>query len=1066
MRLQALGLWLPLLAACFGVATAAERQPRFTALLSSGQRIHGDRLTDWHDPGAMPRLEGRALLEPSNALRWLRDRSLGLAELPAAYVELCGGDRLPGTVIEHRSGSEQSYEPLPPHLVVRSAQGFEPPENKPVSEIRVALPLVRRIVWQRRGRLPYQPGTAYYRDGRSLSFRAVRLSSGQAHVLLHEGEDRRIPWSDLAELHLPAVDTWTAWFDELAELCPNIDTRLYQVETTVGLVATTSLARLVPRFEGNSSDPDRWVHGIQPAWSLDILWVPCREMVFRRSWLPREAPLFRLPILAAGEDRPNGVGINRSTQGGPLRSQALDFGWGLSVHGRSMLSFDLHASVRTFRTQVCLDRSAGKGGCILARVNFGESRGNPLWQSPMLVGSEAVADSSAIGLSIPADQPGRLVLEIDPMLQGRPAGADPLEIRDHADWCDPLLELDSVAVQAELDKRLGRRLAAWKGWTIRFRGAATAVEAGFEVTTQRDERRPAPGTFHAAIQVKNKPLVLSRRWQVGPEDNWLLVAATRPINRGQEPKLEVLIGGEPVAEYPVPQRQHDANENRPLAISLAPYQRTPPESIEIELRQQAAADSAPVEYRMIEVTRQMPTLYQALEERAELTAVDPAAGGSATIVTDDRHSGVNSVRVSAGGEFRLPLDEAVRIRERPAWGEYRFVRFAVRKAGGGRASLGFVVAEAHAQTPRYDAGRGEASYGAATRAWPNELPKEWVVITRDLYADFGNFDATGLLLGCPNGEAASFDHVYLARGHHDFDRIPLAPSVEATNEKARYELARPLIERARPATVRIEFPDGRVAAGVLIQEQGEILTAGHVIVAPGRSARVQLADGTWLAAKTLGVAREVDLGLVRIEPPGKLPKLDPDAPAELPQNRAYIAIMPRPSRGEFEPASGAYVSLRRVFRSTVWTDLDPDGWLPGGPLLNADGRLIGIQIRPSRFGGILCTRFQEVWPHFQRLRNGEVFGAWQPGTEPLLGLTGSGVAAGYKLTEVTPEGPAAAAGLQVGDVLVRLDGRPVLGDDDIEQALAERDAGHEAVLDFTRGGAATQARVKLAPRVP
>ena len=171
-----------------------------------------------------------------------------------------------------------------------------------------------------------------------------------------------------------------------------------------------------------------------------------------------------------------------------------------------------------------------------------------------------------------------------------------------------------------------------------------------------------------------------------------------------------------------------------------------------------------------------------------------------------------------------------------------------------------------------------------------------------------------------------------------------------------------------------------------------------------------------------------------------------------------------PAGAELEPLAGNSVSLRRVFRSTVWTDLEVDDWLPGGPLLNSDGRLVGIQSRRSRFGGILCSRFQDAWPHFQRIRNGEVFGAWQPGTEPLLGFAGSGVPEGYKLTGVTAGGPAAAAGLQAGDVVVRLDGRPIVGDDDLQQAIAERDAGHEAVIDYTRGSAAAQARVKLAPR--
>jgi S1-C subfamily serine protease len=1065
VNLRIFGVGLAMLAWLSIESPAAERQPRYAALLANGQRLTGEKLTDWHDKNALPRLDGQPLLEPSNSFRWIRDRSLPLADLPAAYVELAGGDRFPGAVVDYRTGLERPYQALPPHLVVRSTQSFEAPENRPVGEIRIVLASVRRIVWQRRGRQPYQPGTALYRDGRSVKFRAVRLHKGEAHLLLQEGGDRRIRWSDLAELHFPEADPWSALYDELVQLCPNLETRLFQVETTAGLIATASLARFVPRFEGNSAESDRWSHGIQPAWSLDILWIPCREIVYRRSWLPREVPLVRLPVRTAGASNPAVASSNRNSLGGPLRSQTFDFGWGWGVHGRSTLAFDLPAAARHFRTQMCLDRSAGRGGCVLARVYVNEPAGNPLWQSPLMVGSEGVADSGGLALTGPAGGQKQLVLAIDPVEQGRPAGADPLDIRDHANWCDPLLELDPALLQVELDSRLSRRFLAWKEWEAKLRGAANVAEAGLEMSMQRDERRPVPGTFHPAIQVKNKPLVLTRRMTIGPDDNWLLIGASRPFNRGQEPKIEVFLGGEAVAEFAVPERQHDADENRPLAIPLAAYQQTPPATIEVELRQQALADSAPVEYRLLEVARQTPTLYQLFEEQGDLAAVDPAAGGTATIASDQRHFGVRSIKLTPGGEFRLPLPEIVRVRERPTWGEYRFLRFAARKQGGGRLSLGMDAADFRQNMPRYDAGQGQPVMAGATRVW-GDLPKEWVVITRDLYADFGNVDLKGLLVGCPDGEAAWFDHIYLGRGHYDLDRIPAAPSAEATNEKAAYELAKPAIDRARPATLRIEYPDGRQAAGVLVYGQGEILTAGHTLLAPGRAARVQLADGTWLAAKTAGISREFDVGLLRIEPPGSYRGLEPITPGDWPQDRIYFALRCPLGSAEFEPPTGDMVTIRRLFRSTVWTDLAADEWLAGGPLINRDGNLIGIQSRESRFGGVLCSRFHELMPHFQRLRNGEVFGAWPPGTEPVLGFIGKGTLAGFELKAVVADSPAAAAGLQVGDIVVRLDGRPIVGDDDLQQAIAERDAGHEAVVDYTRGGTAMQARVKLAPRVP
>ena len=95
-----------------------------------------------------------------------------------------------------------------------------------------------------------------------------------------------------------------------------------------------------------------------------------------------------------------------------------------------------------------------------------------------------------------------------------------------------------------------------------------------------------------------------------------------------------------------------------------------------------AADSSPVEYRAIETTAQLPTLYRVFEER-------DAIPQEATIVDDDRHAGTRSVRFVAGKEHLWPLPAPLRIRERPEWGEFRFIRFAVRKSGGGQTSLAF-----------------------------------------------------------------------------------------------------------------------------------------------------------------------------------------------------------------------------------------------------------------------------------------------------------------------------------------------------------------------------------------
>jgi len=80
-----------------GVANArADKPPRYSALMTAGQRLTGEKLADWHDKGAVPKLEAQPLLDAGNPVRWLRDRSLPQPALPMAYVEMHTGDRLPG----------------------------------------------------------------------------------------------------------------------------------------------------------------------------------------------------------------------------------------------------------------------------------------------------------------------------------------------------------------------------------------------------------------------------------------------------------------------------------------------------------------------------------------------------------------------------------------------------------------------------------------------------------------------------------------------------------------------------------------------------------------------------------------------------------------------------------------------------------------------------------------------------------------------------------------------------------------------------------------------------------
>lgn len=84
----------------------------------------------------------------------------------------------------------------------------------------------------------------------------------------------------------------------------------------------------------------------------------------------------------------------------------------------------------------------------------------------------------------------------------------------------------------------------------------------------------------------------------------------------------------------------------------------------------------------------------------------------------------------------------------------------------------------------------------------------------------------------------------------------------------------------------------------------------------------------------------------------------------------------------------------------------------------------------------------------------------------MLGFTGKPTLDGYELVALAIDSAAAKAGLKPGDVVTRIDTKPVVGPDDVQIALAEKDAGQEVTLEISRTSAIQQVKAILAPRMP
>ena len=87
---------------CVAGTAAGASNARYIAVFADGTRIEGNTISGWHDNSATPQLDGTSLGDPGRPLRWLRDTTLSAWQPTAtsgSYIELFGGDRLPGTVV-------------------------------------------------------------------------------------------------------------------------------------------------------------------------------------------------------------------------------------------------------------------------------------------------------------------------------------------------------------------------------------------------------------------------------------------------------------------------------------------------------------------------------------------------------------------------------------------------------------------------------------------------------------------------------------------------------------------------------------------------------------------------------------------------------------------------------------------------------------------------------------------------------------------------------------------------------------------------------------------------------
>ncbi|HTE63705.1 MAG TPA: PDZ domain-containing protein, partial [Solirubrobacteraceae bacterium] len=151
--------------------------------------------------------------------------------------------------------------------------------------------------------------------------------------------------------------------------------------------------------------------------------------------------------------------------------------------------------------------------------------------------------------------------------------------------------------------------------------------------------------------------------------------------------------------------------------------------------------------------------------------------------------------------------------------------------------------------------------------------------------------------------------------------------------------------------------------------------------------------------------------------------------------------------------------------SVIQTDAPINPGNSGGPLLDANGRVIGVNSQITTGGNgngnvgigfaVPANTVRDVIP---RLERGETI------RRPYLGVSTAPASGGAQIQEATAGGPAAAAGLRAGDLIVSVGGQPVREPGDVAAAIQDRHPGEQVPIEIERGGARQTVDVQLATR--
>jgi len=301
---------------------------------------------------------------------------------------------------------------------------------------------------------------------------------------------------------------------------------------------------------------------------------------------------------------------------------------------------------------------------------------------------------------------------------------------------------------------------------------------------------------------------------------------------------------------------------------------------------------------------------------------------------------------------------------------------------------------------------------------------------------------------------------------------------------------REFFRRMRPDGGDVPFRWQGNGSGVIISPDGDILTSEHV-VRDAAEIEVTLASRKRYKARVVGADPRRDLAVIRIDAKN-LPTAELGDAGRLRRGQFVLALGSPFGFGRDGQASlsfgivsgtgraipGVGTELDRYYGNLIQTDAAVNPGNSGGPLVDLDGKVVGVNaVISSQTGasdgvGFAVPITESTRRIIDRLKAGKevVYGyigveITEVGTDEAA-ETGAETGQGAYIVRTVPGGPGAKGGLEAGDVIVSVNGRPVRGPDDVILSVQAMPVGEEAALEILRGGKRKNVKVEIGRRPP